>query len=180
MGGFGSGATNHWWRPARKRIVEECYSISISELVRHGFLRIGESKAGSWTWTRWAEVSFSTTFEANVIDPASPFVQLTHIVISQPATYRIRLTTTSPRFGGSRFWFACPLLVNGRPCGRRVGKLYHPPFARYFGCRVCHQLTYRSCQESHKHDRRRRFMAKLLGADAELLALFFSGRRRSL
>jgi hypothetical protein len=32
-----------------------------------------------------------------------------------------------------------------------VGKLYLPPGARYFGCRRCHELTYRSCQE---HDGR--------------------------
>ena len=32
-----------------------------------------------------------------------------------------------------------------------MGKLYLPPGARYFGCRRCHELTYRSCQE---HDGR--------------------------
>jgi hypothetical protein len=34
---------------------------------------------------------------------------------------------------------------------RRVGKLYLPPGERYFGCRCCHRLTYRSVQE---HDKR--------------------------
>ena len=36
--------------------------------------------------------------------------------------------------------------------GRRAGKLYLPSVARYFGCRRCYDLTYRSCQESHKFD----------------------------
>ena len=29
-----------------------------------------------------------------------------------------------------------------------MGKLYLPPGGRYFGCRHCHDLTYRSRQES--------------------------------
>ena len=37
------------------------------------------------------------------------------------------------------------------PCGRRVGKLYLAPSGHYFGCRHCHELTYRSAQE---HDQR--------------------------
>jgi hypothetical protein len=65
--------------------------------------------------------------------------------------YRVGLEATRPRFGGLRWWFLCPLVVRGVPCGRRVGKLYLPPGGRYFGCRHCHDLTYRSAQE---HDKR--------------------------
>jgi hypothetical protein len=69
----------------------------------------------------------------------------------ESANYSVQLATTRPRFGGLRWWFICPLVVNGRACGRRVGKLYLPPGGRYFGCRHCHELTYRSAQE---HDKR--------------------------
>jgi len=31
-----------------------------------------------------------------------------------------------------------------------VGKLYLPPGGKYFGCRHCYNLTYKSCQESDK------------------------------
>jgi hypothetical protein len=41
--------------------------------------------------------------------------------------------------------------VEDRPSGRRVGKLYLPPSARYFGCRHCYDLTYNSVQQ---HDKR--------------------------
>lgn len=34
--------------------------------------------------------------------------------------------------------------------GRRVGKVYLPPGGKYFGCRHCYQLSYRSSQESDK------------------------------
>src|SRR5262249_18413085 len=39
-----------------------------------------------------------------------------------------------------------PLCRNGVGCGRRVRKLYLS--GKYFGCRHCHNLTYRSQQES--------------------------------
>jgi hypothetical protein len=65
--------------------------------------------------------------------------------------YKVPLTTTRCNFGGIRYWFVCPLVVNGKPCRRRVAKLYKPPNAKYFGRRHCHDLTYTSCQE---HDKR--------------------------
>src|SRR5262249_51545398 len=60
--------------------------------------------------------------------------------------YSVRLVTTPCHLGGVRWWFICPLSRNGVGCGRRVRKLYL--CGKYFGCRHCHNLTYRSCQES--------------------------------
>jgi hypothetical protein len=68
------------------------------------------------------------------------------------------------QFGGKRWWFICPLIVHGIACNRRAGKLYLPPGARYFGCRKCHDLTYRSRQEAHQAER---FIARL-GFGAEV------------
>jgi hypothetical protein len=31
--------------------------------------------------------------------------------------------------------------------------LYLPPGGKFFGCRQCYDLTYESCQRSHKYDR---------------------------
>ena len=60
--------------------------------------------------------------------------------------YSVELVTTLCHLGGKRWWFICPLTRNGIPCGHRVRKLYQR--GRYFGCRHCHDLTYRSTQES--------------------------------
>jgi hypothetical protein len=79
--------------------------------------------------------------------------------------YRVRLVTTRPRFGGLRWWFVCLLIVNGRPCSRRVGKLYLPPHGRYFGCRHCHDLTYATCQASRKYSSLYRHLADSTGYD---------------
>ena len=65
--------------------------------------------------------------------------------------YSVRLVTTRPHLGGMRWWFICPLVVNGRPCRRRVAKLYGN--GKYFGCRTCKGLAYRSSQEAHQAER---------------------------
>ena len=47
---------------------------------------------------------------------------------------------TPCNYGGHRPWLIC------MDCGRRVAVLYLR--GKYFACRHCHNLTYRSCQES--------------------------------
>lgn len=56
--------------------------------------------------------------------------------------YRVQLIETPCHFGGTRFWFECPLGKGGKVCGRRVGVLYKD--GDYFGCRHCYNLTYSS------------------------------------
>ena len=70
--------------------------------------------------------------------------------------YRVDLQTTRPNFGGLRWWFTCPLVVAGRPCRRRCEKLYLSPGAKYYGCRVCYDLSYTSRRE----DRANRMLRK--------------------
>jgi hypothetical protein len=60
-------------------------------------------------------------------------------------------STTRLHRGGLLWWFLCPVPLGRGCCGRRVRKLYLPPGGHYFGCRDCHNLTYRSAQE---HDKR--------------------------
>lgn len=74
-------------------------------------------------------------------------------------TIPIQLTTTRQRLGGRRIWYLCP------QCGRRKGVLYLVPnSSRPLGCRVCHQLVYRSTTLSRPdrlYLRSDRFYAKL-------------------
>jgi len=80
---------------------------------------------------------------------------------------RIFLTSTTPHFGGRRWWFRCP--ANGV----RVGKLYLPLVAIHFASRRAHDLTYTSCQQSGQSNRFWRRLARDLGRDeAELRAIF--------
>src|SRR5262245_60448390 len=109
--------------------------------MREGILKAGERRVGNWCWVYHSGRENSVTYEANTLDQAYPFVRLSY-TFTRAGTqerdsldYRVKLTTTRPRFGGVRWWFVCPLVVNGGACNRRVGKLYLPPGSRYFGCR---------------------------------------------
>jgi hypothetical protein len=56
--------------------------------------------------------------------------------------YWLQLATTPQHYGGVRWWFRCPLVVDAEACAQRVRKLYLPPGEKYFGCRHCYTLTY--------------------------------------
>ncbi len=165
MGGPGSGKC--WWKTT-KLTVEECLPLDINKLVRDGLIFRGYA-SGSLTWTRTStgEQSASAGFELEPVGETGLIFRLIYTITIRGEAHEvdepIHLTTTEPHFGGIRWWFVCPLTVNGQFCGRRVGKLYVPPRAKYFGCRHCHDLTYRSCQESHKFDAMYAYLGRKVG-----------------
>lgn len=151
MGGFGSGNHYHWWPPTKKTTVEECRSLDAGRWMREGILKAHVWHTGGWCWFRDAartERTSEITYEVNTVDEA-PWLRLSYTfkATGVAVDYRVLLATTRPQFGGLRWWFICPLVVRGRPCGRRVRKLYLPPGGSCFGCRHCHDLTYTSAQE---------------------------------
>jgi len=161
MGGFGSGNHYHWWRGGKKRTVEDCRRIDANHWMREGVMREGVRQSGGWAWTNRStgEQTASISYEVDTADPDGPWVRLFYRLTrsGEEIDYRIQLQTTRPRFGGLRWWFTCPLVVRDRACGRRAGKLYLPPGGRYFGCRICYDLTYTSCQT---HDKRVDFLRR--------------------
>lgn len=51
--------------------------------------------------------------------------------------YNILLNSSITGFGGTRFWFSCPI------CNKRSGVLYKHPISQILGCRQCLRLDYR-------------------------------------
>jgi len=51
--------------------------------------------------------------------------------------YDISLDKSNTGFGGTRFWFSCPM------CNKRVGVLYKHPISQILACRKCLNLDYR-------------------------------------
>ena len=156
MGGTGSG---RWTYYDKKRTVEVCWAMSISEVDRV----LDFSKPGSIshlfrpTIPKTGKRMSPVRTESKVGDDGKPLLGLSYTVKDrQGLEHRVeevvRLQTTRPTFGGVRWWFSCPRVVGGRECGRRVGKLHRPPGGRYFACRRCLDLTYVSCQRSHRYD----------------------------
>jgi len=133
----------------RALTVEECRSLSVStfrEAVSE-VVSCERGRSGSLTWGDGLRVSFH-------LEPRTgePWLRLNYTLPGETneggrtADFSVRLVTTSPPVGGVRWWFVCPLKVDGKPCRRRVSKLYLPPGADFFGCRTCYGLTYRSVQ----------------------------------
>jgi hypothetical protein len=155
MGGGGSG---RWGGHTKKGLVEDCHSLDAGQWAREGIFREGVLQTGRWIWrnARTGKETASLGYLVNTKDPIRPTVHLVYTVTlrsgeKEEVVEPIRLQNTPLPWGGVRWWFTCPLEVDGKTCGRRVRKLYLPPGGRYFGCRHCYDLTYRSVQE---HDRR--------------------------
>jgi hypothetical protein len=156
MGGTGSG---RWTYYDKKRTVEECWAMSISEVDRVVDLRDPgpASKALRPTIPKTGKRMSPVRTKSKVGDDGTPLLGLSYTVKDrQGLEHRVeevlRLQTTRPNFGGLRWWFSCPRMLDGEECGRRVGTLYRPPGGRYFACRHCLGLTYESCQRSHRYD----------------------------
>jgi hypothetical protein len=132
MGGLGSG----YYRP-RKRAVGECLVLDINELARQGLLG-DRRREGRLRWhdRRTGERLLALSYHFERIDRQTGRLKLVYSVDGCHQEQTIALTTSRLVSVGRRWWFACP------GCGRRAGKLYLPPDARRFGCRLCHRLAY--------------------------------------
>ncbi len=157
MGGFGSGD----WADfvTRKDNTSLCRTISAKQLKDLGLLSGSDGCEISWRNCFGESLG---TVHIELLEGGNGnrtrFLILRHGVLlpgddEKAAEYRVELTQTPCFYGGFRYWFICPLTKDGVYCGNRVGKLYLPRGGRFFGCRHCYDLTYESCQTSHKHDR---------------------------
>lgn len=167
MGGYGSG---RWGYHSKKDTVEDCRTLDIRELRREGFLQRGQVFSGTSRWSNWqgketASLGWTTT---------GSDIRLCYTIHwrdreAEKIDYRVPVVWTPCNFGGQRPWFVCP----GRGCGRRVTKLYLPPgAAKYYLCRHCYDLSYRSRQE---YDKR----AALLTRYPEALFAMIRGKQAS-
>ena len=141
-----------------KSTVEECLAIDIPWLNRYGYFC--GFKSGGVEWKNYegkvtSSIGIQVSVSEALFDGNCVRFQYTqtnrHTEEKTEMDYKVELVTTSCNFGGVRYWFICPLVMNGRACRRRVAKLYLPPGGKYFGCRCCYNLTYQSCKE---HDKR--------------------------
>jgi hypothetical protein len=137
MGGYGSG------RRGYKQKAEECRSLDVNRLHREGCLRPG--RRGNWVWSRdGAEVGridYKATDASLVLD----YRVKQYSGDWEPITETVPLIYLDCHYGGQRPYFRCPGVVNGRHCGRRVGKLFAG--GRYFLCRHCYSIAYASQSE---------------------------------
>lgn len=150
MGGYGSGRSGY------KQKAEDCRSLDVNRLHREGCLEPG--RMGNWVWSQNGEEIARIGYRAEegrfVLNYRVRLYGGDWESIEQPT----RLTYTSCHYGNKRPYFICPGVVNGRICGRRVGKLFSG--GRYFLCRHCYNVAYTS-QSEPRYDRMLRRANKL-------------------
>ena len=179
MGGSGSGRHSDF---DSKQTVEGCLNLDVNKLARDGMIReIPWQGKLVWSNTYTGETTASAGYTCTNDGDGWVFTLIytvtRHDGVKHDVRVPIRLQVTKPHFGGTRWWFTCPLVVRGRACLRRVGKLHLPPGGLYFGCRTCYGLTYTSCQESHSYDRLFASIARdVPGATPELVKEALTGR----
>src|SRR5262245_21575283 len=132
MGGPGSGCRDHWWRPRRKTAVEECLILDLARWARKQVC-VPDSQ-GIVQWTKPGRKSNSVRYQTFPLS-GRMVLRLTYFAGEINVALNVILEATTLHRGGRRWWGRCPLAVAGWPCHRRVGKLYLPPGACYFGCR---------------------------------------------
>jgi len=167
MGGFGSGRR----RDGSRDTVEDRRSIDVNRLCREGCLVPGWQ--GGWNWSRDGETVASIGIRADVGRLHLSYRWKSRSggeweTVDEP----VALIKVPCRFGGERFYFHCPGVVNGIACRRRVVTLYMG--GRWFLCRHCLRLPHASRSES-AHDRalrRTQIIRRRLGGDASLLSPF--------
>jgi len=139
----------------KKDTVEDCRSVSIAFLNKHGYLSPQCCQSGGISWKNcYDEETASMGIAVSMIE-GERYARFQYTITDRHSgektdyDYKVSLTTTLCNFGGVRYWFICPLSLNGVYCGRRVGKLYLGPGGRYYGCRHCYDLSYESRNRSH-------------------------------
>jgi hypothetical protein len=135
MGGPGSGRR----KDHARKTVESYLMLDANDLSGKGFLRPGRSSTCQWVdGSKVASINLRAEadrlhlfYAVRVGDGEWEDVAETVPIVHLPC-----------RFGSSRPYFICPGPQNGTGCGRRISKLHLSH--RYFLCRHCNQLAYRS------------------------------------
>lgn len=130
MGGYCSGQ-----RSISKKTTASQHKIDIRWMKKQNYLYPGAS--GILKWTCRGEISGSINFKTETDRLVLNYRTRKRREEWQSIEDNIPLTWTLCNYGGARQWFNCP------GCGRRVGLVYG---GKYFRCRHCHNLTYKSQQ----------------------------------
>jgi len=161
MGGDGSG--RYAW--SMRCRVEDTLILSMKDLKEIGILPPKTGQLGEIIWrnTITGELDASVGYRLFWDNQQDGWVIVLRYTVTELRTgqkvgheYHINLETSYPNYGGTRYWFTCPV------CGKRAAKLYLPPVKAEFACRECHSLSYQ-CQREESWMRAKRRGEKIKG-----------------
>jgi hypothetical protein len=104
-------------------LYDECKTVDISFLNKHGYLKPDQWKTGSITWSRgeghYKRITGSISIEVNTTDTQNSYLELNYKTNDKPISYRVRLVSVPSNIGKGVVWFfICP------NTGKRCRKLY--------------------------------------------------------
>lgn len=137
--------------------VESCITLDLRELKRAGLLS-GVTQSGGLQWTAPHDQQpiCRVRFKVTMSETAATLHLTTITCFGTPGGsvnmegQRLELVTTTPPYGGRRWWFLCP------STGQRVLKLYLPSGTNAFASRQAYCLGYAVQREGALDQARRR------------------------
>lgn len=144
MGGYGS---TRWGSVKTRYAAEDCRKLTIFFL--RPYLQPGNYQ--TITWSRGGEKISSIGYWVKGQDDTPETINLIYTITPHNSgkptdlDYPVKLAMSDIYRGGRRYWFICPAVG----CNRRVGCLYLAPNSKYFVCRHCNGLSYKSRQDGY-------------------------------
>jgi hypothetical protein len=164
-------------RMFKKKELDYMISLDICGLKRDGFLTSFNWQSIIWRDEHDEIVSKidASSFVSNTV----PYMELKYALKGdyqapeEVLSYKVYFSSTECNYGGTRLWFVCPLAVMGIRCGRRCRILYLDN--GLFGCRFCHNLSYRSQNINRKS--KYFYLYRIIDTEDALESLFYNIKR---
>jgi hypothetical protein len=122
-----------------KRCTAEMWALDIRKIQRDRCLTPGRTL--NWTWSCNGQQVASIAMRAEADRVTLTYESRSYGGVPKSMNYSVRLDRTGCNYGGQRVWWLCPAVG----CGWRVALLYG---GAVFACRHCHQLAYKSNNET--------------------------------
>ncbi len=105
---------------------DEVKKITITSLIRLGYLRPSATATGPYRWTRGGKPSGWISLSVSLPDC---YIDLDYNYGDKPISYRIQLESIPKHFGGCEWYFICP--ATGKRCRTLygIGELFLSRFA---------------------------------------------------
>lgn len=131
--------------PTFPTLYDEVLQISISKLKEWGYLKAGQIKSGTISWSRNGNPTGSISIHANMQTP-QPYIELDYKYKDEPRKYRVYLVFIPANIGnGTICYFLCP------HTNKRCRKLYS--IGGYFLHREAFKGCMYDCQTQSKRNR---------------------------
>src|SRR5687768_1248105 len=94
--------------PTLPTLYDECKTVSISFLNKHGYLKPNQNQSGTITWSRNGNKTGSISIRVTT-QPLSPYLELDYKVNETPVNYQVQLVAAPSNLGKGFVWFfRCP------------------------------------------------------------------------